>query len=194
MKLTAIFLLIGFLQVSARTTAQQRISITIKGATLEKVFTEIEKRSGFTVFYDAEVLRTAGTVSIDMKDAGIEAVMQRCLKGLPLEFTVQEKTVLVIKEAKKISAEYSVRAADPAVKRVGGAGRSEEWPLITVSIHAAWLHAAIKAVNNQLDETLVKGYYNTTNQLNTGDVTTVKREDIQKQLVSDPIFALEGEV
>lgn len=54
--------------------------------------------------------------------------------------------------------------------------------------------AEMKQAVNGLDETVVKGYYNTTKRLNTGDVTTVKGEDIQKQPVSDPILALEGRV
>jgi len=39
-----------------------------------------------------------------------------------------------------------------------------------------------------------KGYYTTTERLNTGDVTTVKGETINEQPVSDPILALEGRV
>jgi TonB-linked SusC/RagA family outer membrane protein len=47
---------------------------------------------------------------------------------------------------------------------------------------------------SQLDETVVKGYYTTTDRLNTGDVATVKGEDIEKQPVTDPLLALEGRV
>ena len=45
-----------------------------------------------------------------------------------------------------------------------------------------------------LDVEVTKGYYNTTNRLNTGDITTVSGADINKQPVSDPIMALEGRV
>jgi TonB-linked SusC/RagA family outer membrane protein len=47
---------------------------------------------------------------------------------------------------------------------------------------------------NQLDAQVVKGYYSTTNRLNTGNVSTVKGEDITKQPVTDPLLALEGRV
>lgn len=53
---------------------------------------------------------------------------------------------------------------------------------------------ALKQSMSTLDETVVKGYYSTTNRLNTGDVTTVKGEDIAKQPVSDPIQTLEARV
>jgi TonB-linked SusC/RagA family outer membrane protein len=52
----------------------------------------------------------------------------------------------------------------------------------------------LKQSTSQLDQTVVKGYYNTTDRLNTGDVTTVKSEDIEKQPVSDPLQALDGRV
>lgn len=45
-----------------------------------------------------------------------------------------------------------------------------------------------------LDATVVKGYYNTSGRLNTGNVATVKGEDIARQPVSDPLLALEGRV
>jgi TonB-linked outer membrane protein, SusC/RagA family len=45
-----------------------------------------------------------------------------------------------------------------------------------------------------LEETVVKGYYNTTKRENTGNVSTVKAEEIRKQPVSDPLAALIGRV
>jgi TonB-linked SusC/RagA family outer membrane protein len=45
-----------------------------------------------------------------------------------------------------------------------------------------------------LDVVVNKGYYSTTERLNTGDVTTVSGATINQQPVSDPILALEGRV
>ncbi|WP_295122571.1 SusC/RagA family TonB-linked outer membrane protein [uncultured Chitinophaga sp.] len=47
---------------------------------------------------------------------------------------------------------------------------------------------------NQLKETVIKGYYTTTKELNTGTVTSVKAQDIKRQPVSDPLLALQGRV
>jgi len=66
--------------------------------------------------------------------------------------------------------------------------------IITVENHEAVVSADMKQMHSTLDETVVKGYYSTTNRLNTGNVTRIKGEDIQKQPVSDPIMALEGRV
>lgn len=241
-KLTAITLLIGFLQLSARTTAQLRISISLKSASLEKVFAEIEKRSGYTVFYNTDVLKTTSLVTVDMKDATIEDVLRQCLKGLPLVFTMQDKTIFIKKETRKPVVELAMGPGSPVPSTLSGVVRTETGaPLmgatvyvlklkktlttdkdgiftlkdvpdgeyevlisfvgyenyktkVSVKNHEAWLNADLKQSMSKLDETVVKGYYNTTNRLNTGDVTTVSGEDINKQPVSDPILALEGRV
>lgn len=52
----------------------------------------------------------------------------------------------------------------------------------------------LKLALNSLEETVIKGYYNTTKRLNTGNVATVKSEDIAKQPVSNPLAAMEGRV
>lgn len=48
--------------------------------------------------------------------------------------------------------------------------------------------------NGKLDEVQIIAYGTTTKRLNTGDVTTVKAEDIENQPVADPIQALIGRV
>ena len=50
----------------------------------------------------------------------------------------------------------------------------------------------MKPVSKVLDETVIKGYYNTTRRLNTGNVSSVKADELQRQTVNDPILALEG--
>ena len=53
----------------------------------------------------------------------------------------------------------------------------------------------LKAAINNLKEVVVsKGYYNTTQELNTGNVTRVTAKEIEEQPVSDPILALVGRV
>ncbi|TAN02229.1 MAG: SusC/RagA family TonB-linked outer membrane protein [Chitinophagaceae bacterium] len=47
---------------------------------------------------------------------------------------------------------------------------------------------------NNLDDIVAKGYYTTTQQLNTGNVSVVKADVIGRQPVSDPLAALEGRV
>ena len=56
------------------------------------------------------------------------------------------------------------------------------------------INVYLKELQSQLEETVIKGYYNTTKVLNTGSVSSVKAVDIAKQPVSDPLLALQGKV
>lgn len=47
---------------------------------------------------------------------------------------------------------------------------------------------------NDLDATVIKGYYNTTKRFNTGAVTKVNSDVISNQPISDPVLALQGQV
>jgi TonB-linked SusC/RagA family outer membrane protein len=47
---------------------------------------------------------------------------------------------------------------------------------------------------NSLEETVVKGYYSTSRKLNTGSISKVSSDEINKQPVSNPISALQGRV
>lgn len=56
------------------------------------------------------------------------------------------------------------------------------------------LDVTLKTKANSLDETVVIAYGTTTKRFNTGDVSTVKAEDIAKNPVTDPLAALQGRV
>lgn len=64
---------------------------------------------------------------------------------------------------------------------------------VTVREQAA-LNIILRRSVSALDETVVIAYGTTSKRLNTGSVTTVKAEDIQKQPVGNPIIALSGRV
>lgn len=51
-----------------------------------------------------------------------------------------------------------------------------------------------QGITSMHDVVISKGYYNTSERLNTGDVSVVSGEEINKQPVTDPILALEGRV
>ena len=61
MKLTAILLLTACLQVSAKGNAQ-KVNLDMKNVSLEKVFKEIKKQSGFFFLYNNNELRKVGTM------------------------------------------------------------------------------------------------------------------------------------
>lgn len=101
MKLTAVLLLAVCLQVQA-TGYAQKVSISQRNVSLDKVFREIRKQTGYLFFYDVEWLQKAGKVSIDMKNASLPEILDHCLANQPLTYNIVDKTiVLSLKEEKR---------------------------------------------------------------------------------------------
>lgn len=97
-KHAAIFLLLtAFLQ--ARTeTYFQTVSFKGKDVPLEQVFASIKKQSGYTFFFEADLLQTAHKVTLDVKNASIEHFLDICLKDEPLNYKIVGQTVFITKK------------------------------------------------------------------------------------------------
>ncbi|ASZ13896.1 SusC/RagA family TonB-linked outer membrane protein [Chitinophaga pendula] len=56
------------------------------------------------------------------------------------------------------------------------------------------LRITLSTVASKLDEVVIKGYYTTTREFNTGNIGSIKATDIMKSPVSDPLMALQGRI
>jgi TonB-linked SusC/RagA family outer membrane protein len=93
MKLTTLILLTTFIQVSASTFAQ-KLSYTQKKASLEEIFNAIKEQTGYTVFWSSNSL-TNKRLDVAFKDADLPKVMEKCLDGQNLTFTIANHTVVI---------------------------------------------------------------------------------------------------
>jgi len=96
MKLITALLIMGIMQVSASSFAQ-RITINQKNASIEAILEEIGKQSGYDVFVGVKTLQSSKPVSINVKNAGVEEVLKLCLEGQQLDFSIENK-IIVIKQ------------------------------------------------------------------------------------------------
>jgi TonB-dependent starch-binding outer membrane protein SusC len=101
MKLTVVLLIAACLQVSAKGNAQN-ISISQRNTTLEKVFKEIHRKTGYQFFYQDELLQQAKKFDISVKNASIDQVLELCFKNQPLNFTITEN-VITIKRKEEVN-------------------------------------------------------------------------------------------
>lgn len=99
MKLTAVFLLFAALQVSAKGIAQEKISLSLKNASLEKVFGEIEAQTGFVFIYKDETVKDK-RINIQVSNVTLSQALDECLKGQALSYQIVGKSV-AIKAIKK---------------------------------------------------------------------------------------------
>jgi len=94
MRVAAILLFMTIMQVSASTYGQ-RITIHKRNASLEEVFKEIRKQSGYDFLFNRELLKEAPPVNIRVTNASLEEVLKSCLSGQPLEYVIGNKSVTI---------------------------------------------------------------------------------------------------
>lgn len=94
MKLTIVLMIATLLQVNAAGYAQ-KLSLVKKNTTLEQVFEEIRKQTGYNFLYDVEMLQDVKPVDLQFNNATLKEVLEKCFEGLPLSYTIKRKTIVV---------------------------------------------------------------------------------------------------
>lgn len=96
MKLIAILFLI-VLSTTSQDLAAQKITVSQNNVPLAKVFSIIQQQTDFSLLYDNQLLKQTKNVSINIKNASVEEVLDYCLKDLPLTYIITGK-IIVIKD------------------------------------------------------------------------------------------------
>lgn len=78
-------------------TFSQTIRLNLKSAKITDVLTAIEKQSDYIFFYKTEDLKGIKQVDVDINEKSINSVLQKVLAGLPLEYSIEGKTIAVNK-------------------------------------------------------------------------------------------------
>lgn len=94
MKLTAILVLVACLESHARGYSQG-ITISLKNGSLEQVFKEVKKQTGYSFIYTREQLQHTVSITLQMKDASLQQVLDRCFSQQPLTYTIQDKFIII---------------------------------------------------------------------------------------------------
>lgn len=117
MKLTAILLLAVCLNTSA-TGFSQNISLSVQNASLEKVFKEIRKQTGYSFFYKTALLRQAPKVNLSVRNASIKETLDLCFADLPVEYSIVAQTVVI--SPKKIKPAAPIVATEQVAIDIRG--------------------------------------------------------------------------
>ena len=92
MKLT--FLLVIVFSLNGYTKGFSQITIHADNTSLEKIFDQVEKQSGYSFFYKVSSVKKT-SISVDLKDAGIEHALSAILKNQPFVYSIVDKTVVI---------------------------------------------------------------------------------------------------
>ena len=94
MKLTAILILVAFMQVNAKGFSQN-VTLNEKNSNLDKVFTEIRKQTGYDFLYNTRLLRNTVPVTVKASNSSLEEVLDQVFKNQPLTYTITENTIIL---------------------------------------------------------------------------------------------------
>lgn len=129
MRLTTFFLIVAFLQVNAEGFSQEKVTLSVKDASIENVFKNIRRQTGYNFLYSNRVLHISRPVSMEVKDASLEAALDQCMKNQSLTYHVINKTVVV-----EVSESPSQAPVHQPVKITGRVTDDKGRPLAGVSI------------------------------------------------------------
>jgi TonB-linked SusC/RagA family outer membrane protein len=95
MKLTVVLLLSACLQISAKGVAQ-KISISEKNASLEKILTIIERQTNYTFVYTDDFVLKAKPATLVVSHASLQEALDLCFKDQPFTYTILNKMIVIL--------------------------------------------------------------------------------------------------
>lgn len=98
MRLTVIIIIASMLQVSASTYAQ-KLSYVKKDITLAQLFKEIKKQTSYNVVWVEKKLDVDATINANFRNVLLADVFDQILDGLPLSYTISDKTITIKEKA-----------------------------------------------------------------------------------------------
>ena len=97
MKITTLLLIVSIMQVSAKTFAQ-KITYTQKNITVEQLFREITKQTGYNVLYADIEINTDRKLDANFSDTPLDKVLRRVFNGLSISYKTDGKNIIISKE------------------------------------------------------------------------------------------------
>lgn len=114
MRLTALLLTCAFISAQA-TGFAQNVTITGKDLTFRKVFSMIEKQTGYVVFTKEASFSRSKTVSLSVKDMPLTQFLDMLLKDRSIEYVIEDKTIFLSERKMPVPAGTSPeRSAEPS--------------------------------------------------------------------------------
>ena len=97
MKLIAIVLLVTCLNASASGWTQT-VTISERNVPIQKIFKEIFRQTGVSILYNEKLFDHFAPVSVEVKNASIQQVLDACLKDQPFSYTIEDNTIAILQK------------------------------------------------------------------------------------------------
>jgi TonB-linked SusC/RagA family outer membrane protein len=94
MKLSFLICLITIMNVSASTYAQQ-VNLNKTNASLIDVLNDIHQQSGYSLLYNAKLLRKAQPLNLQLKNVSLDEALKQSLTGQPFTYVINQHTIVI---------------------------------------------------------------------------------------------------
>lgn len=94
MRITSLILIASLLQVSAAGYAQ-KITLSVKNASVSDVFKKIKAQAGVDFFISDELIKASDRVTIDVKHVELTTVLDQIFKNQRLTYSIEDKFVVI---------------------------------------------------------------------------------------------------
>ncbi|WP_257668402.1 SusC/RagA family TonB-linked outer membrane protein [Parapedobacter tibetensis] len=122
MKITHFLLTVCLIQVFAETSAQ-KLTIQRERVGLRTIFSEIHDQTGYSVVYSVKHIEGMPAVTVSLTDMDIQAAMAHILRGLPLDYVITGKEIVIKKKPEARRPSYTGRDNQPQLQQQSLTGR-----------------------------------------------------------------------
>lgn len=131
MKSVTILLLAFSLKASAGNFSQE-ITLTLNNAPLEKIFKEIQKQTHYRFVYTKEDLEISKKVSLEVKKASLESVLELCFRDQPITYNIEERFIIISLKKRSTEKENISQFTDISGKIINDLNEPVEGATIAV--------------------------------------------------------------
>ncbi|MGX5819011.1 TonB-dependent receptor [Chitinophaga lutea] len=131
-RMLTVLLTMVCLQVGASAYPQQ-YTIREKNAPLEAVLKKISVQSGYLFLFDSKLMKLSKPVTLDVRNASLEAVLDECLADQPFAYELMNKTIVIKLKSSPQARPLTPPPADTLRGRVTSA-TGEALPGVAVGI------------------------------------------------------------
>lgn len=124
MKFTTILLLTSFVHVYADGFTQQRVSLSLEGANLKTVLSQIEKKSQYRFLYNQSILSRSGTYTVKATNEFVPLLLDKIFEGSTINYKIVNQNLVVLAEGVSdvpMPQEIKGRVVDADGKPIPGA-------------------------------------------------------------------------
>ncbi|HEY8920306.1 MAG TPA: SusC/RagA family TonB-linked outer membrane protein, partial [Chitinophaga sp.] len=139
MKLNVLLFTTIILLLSAGAFAQ-KVTLKEKNLPLDQIFNKVSSQTGYDFLYTTSMLKSAKPVTIDVRNAELNAVLKEIFANQPLGFSIEDKSVIVTPKAQPAppSRQPGLSGAPDVSGRVVDANTGAPLSGATVLVKGSW--------------------------------------------------------